>query len=343
MGEARIGTRRTTSRWARARVVAARAALVLVGLLCLAQALSLWRGAPVASLMGAVDLAFMPKLAAIALDLVVGMFALWWAVRPRAAAWRRAATAVVLLLLAACACVGVAGFYASWRAGAIAPALPVPMEAVAALVLAAAAHVVWRDRAAAAASPMLFVLAVALAVVLYPLALGVFSGSVDHRVRADVAVVFGAKVNADGTLSPSLDDRVRTAAVLYRSGLVRSLVMSGATGAEGYDEPGTMRRRAERLGVPSRAIVLDRLGVDTAATVADTVPLLRREHAGRVLAVSQFYHLPRVRFAFAEAGLDVLTVPASPSRYIVATPVFMLRDAAGYWVYWTLAVLGRTR
>ena len=343
MSEAKHAARRTASRGVRAQSIGARAVLVPIGLLCLAQALSLWRGAPVASLMGAVDLGFMPRLASIALDLAAGASALWWAIRPRAAAWRRAVTAVLLLLLAACACVGAARFYVAWHAGAIAPALPVPIEAVVALVLAAAAHVVWRVRSTPASSPVLLALAVALAVVVYPLALAVFSGSVDHRARADVAVVFGAKVNADGTLSPSLDDRVRTASGLYRAGLVRTLVMSGATGADGYDEPGTMRRRAAQLGVPAGAIVLDRLGVDTAATVADTVPLLRRDHAVKVLAVSQFYHLPRVRFAFAEAGVDVLTVPASPSRYIVATPIFMLRDVAGYWVYWTLAVLGRTR
>ena len=338
MSPAEDATSPVTARPARVRGTLARGFLVLVGILSLAQGMALLRGTVGASVLGLVDLTFLPRAVAIGVDGCVAVLSLAWALWPRAAERRRTATAVALLALAAGACVGAARFYLAWRAGTIAPALPLPLEGLVALLLAAAAHVMWRERSVPNVGGLLLAIVVFLTLAAYPVARSVLAGSVDHRAPADAAVVLGAKVDPSGALSQSLEDRVRTAADLYRAGLVHTLVMSGATGAEGYDEPASMRSRAEQLGVPSSAIVLDRRGVDTAATAADTVPLLRLAHDTRVLAVSQFYHLPRVQFAFALDGLDVLTVPATTSRYIVATPIYVGREIPGYWVYWAEAV-----
>ncbi len=71
----------------------------------------------------------------------------------------------------------------------------------------------------------------------------------------------------------------------------------------------------------------------TAATVRDTVPMLRSHDLRQVIAVSDFYHLPRVKLAYASAGLDVLTVPAVGGEWIAKTPYLIVRDDAGFWVY----------
>ena len=71
-----------------------------------------------------------------------------------------------------------------------------------------------------------------------------------------------------------------------------------------------MRRYALEHGVREADIFIDDNGVNTEATVRDTVPLLRRWGARRVLAVSHFYHLPRIKLAYQRAGIDVFTVPS---------------------------------
>ena len=263
-----------------------------------------------------------------------------FAVRPGMRPWRRIATAVVSAMLAAVALVNVTGFYSAWQAGRIVPAVPVPFSAIVAVGFAFVGAVAWRGREAVRArrvETLAALLVAALLVVVFPLAQVRFFGTTDYRREADVAVVFGARVFASGQLTTSLEDRVRTAAGLYTDGLVDTLIMSGGVGESGHDEAEVMRDRAIELGVPERAIVLDHQGLDTDRTVANTVPLFAPDGSTRVLVVSQFYHLPRIKMAYRAAGQQVYTVPAEASRPIVKTPLLVAREIPAFWLYWARA------
>lgn len=147
--------------------------------------------------------------------------------------------------------------------------------------------------------------------VLFPLAQIATFGMTDYRRPADLIVVFGAKAYADGTPSNALADRVATGCELYRAGLAPRLLFSG-----GPNEPEAMRRFAMSLGVPASAIVDDPAGVNTEATARNTMRMVR---ASRILAVSHFYHLPRVKMTYQRYGANVFTVPS--------------RDTAGWWLW----------
>jgi SanA protein len=70
-------------------------------------------------------------------------------------------------------------------------------------------------------------------------------GSVDRPAdapHAQVALVLGAEVRPDGTMSAMLADRVATAAELYKAGKVDRVLVSGDHGRLTYDEPNTMKR-----------------------------------------------------------------------------------------------------
>ena len=75
-----------------------------------------------------------------------------------------------------------------------------------------------------------------------------------------VAIVFGAGLWRDGTPTPVLEDRVRTAANLYFEGKVEKLLMTGDNRFVEYNEPESMRQFAISLGVPDEDIVLDYAG-----------------------------------------------------------------------------------
>ena len=263
-----------------------------------------------------------------------------YAVRPRMRSWRRIATVVVSVVLAVVALVNVAGFYSAWQAGRIVPAVPVPFSAIVAVGFAFVGAAVWLGGESVQprrAEALLALTVAVLLVVLFPLAQVRFFGTTDYRREADVAVVFGARVFASGQLTTSLEDRVRTAAGLYADGLADTLIMSGGVGESGHDEAEVMRDRATELGVPKRAIVLDHQGLDTDRTVANTVPLFEADGSTRVLVVSQFYHLPRIKMAYRAAGQQVYTVPAEASRPIVKTPVLVAREIPAFWLYWARA------
>src|SRR5262249_53745089 len=145
---------------------------------------------------------------------------------------------------------------------------------------------------------------------LFPVGQMVCFGKTDYRRPADAAVVLGARVYADGRPSDALADRVRTACQLYRDGLVRKLIFSGGPGDGAIPEAESMRRMAAQLGVKPEDILIDSAGVNTQATVRNSESVFAQVHASRILVVSHFYHLPRIKLAYQREGLEVYTVPA---------------------------------
>ena len=175
----------------------------------------------------------------------------------------------------------------------------------------------------------------------FPLGQMVLFGRTDYRRPADAAVVFGARAYADGRPSDALADRVLTAVELYREGWAPVLVFSGGPGDGEVHEAEAMRNMAIDLGVPPSAILLDRSGLSTQATVEGTCALFGERGFRRVLAVSHAYHLPRVKLAFARAGREVYTVPARESYLLTRMPLLMAREVVAVGYYWMRPLLDR--
>jgi vancomycin permeability regulator SanA len=183
--------------------------------------------------------------------------------------------------------------------------------------------------------PLLAVgIALAVLMIIFPLVQMFLFGKTDYRRQADCAVVFGARAYADGRPSVALADRVRTACQLYKDGLVKKLIFSGGPGDGDVHETEAMRRMALKLGIPDDAIILDRGGVNTRATVEQTREIFERIGARRIIAVSHFYHLPRVKLAYQQSGIEVYTVPARESYVLTKMPLLMAREVAAWWTYW---------
>jgi SanA protein len=118
---------------------------------------------------------------------------------------------------------------------------------------------------------------------------------------SETAIVPGALVNADGTMSQMLDDRVRQAANLWRAGKVERILVSGDHGAWKYDEPTTMRLALTQMGVPARIIFTDHAGFNTRATMERARRIFGVDDA---LIVTQDFHMKRALFLADSAGLD---------------------------------------
>jgi vancomycin permeability regulator SanA len=132
---------------------------------------------------------------------------------------------------------------------------------------------------------------------------------------------------------------VTTASELYRAGLAGTVIMTGGIEPSGYDETLVMRDLAIAQGVPRDAILLDPAGVTTQASVDDTTQIFHSEGFLRVLAVSQFYHLSRIKLAYARAGWDVWTVPSHDAP-IPKTTAIVAREVPAFWLYYVRAALG---
>jgi vancomycin permeability regulator SanA len=238
--------------------------------------------------------------------------------------------------LGTAALVNTVQFYDLLARETVRAGIPIPLSLliVAALGLTAAACL-RPPRLNARPGNLISVLAVSLAcVVCFPIAQMLCFGKTDYRRPADAVVVLGARVYADGRPSDALADRVRTACQLYRGGLASKLILSGGPGDGAVHETECMRRMALELGVKADDIWLDNAGWNTQATVRNTEAIFSRWQASRILVVSHFYHLPRIKLAYQRDGWEVYTVPAKESYLLRQMPYNMAREVAALWVYY---------
>ena len=277
-----------------------------------------------------------------------GVLMLGYVIWPLMRGWRRRLTAAVLGLLAAVAMGNAVMVGGLWWRGEIMMGVPVPVSLVMALALGWVGWGAWRGAESPAVNEhrsgrwwrergleVTGILGVAaVCAVLFPLLQMVLFGKTDYRRPADVIVVLGAAVYADGRPSPALADRVRTACALYRQGYAGQIVMTGGPGHGAVDEPAAMCKLARAGGVPAEALRTDTGGLNTQASVDNFLEQFTRAGKPRVLVVSHFWHLPRIKMTFARQGLEVYTVPAQERYMLRQTPYLMLRETAALWVYY---------
>ncbi len=296
-----------------------------------------------------IDVRILPPLPARLLLLLCGLCLTSLGVHPPRSAWRRMLTTVCVFFTMATVLWNALEFYAVLARGRVHSTLPIPLS----LLVFASLLFIWRTtlgRAQTSASQnqssglrfrtSTAVVAMLLAcLVAFPLAQMLFFGKTDYRRPADAAVVFGARTYADGRASDALADRVRTACQLYRDGLARKLIFSGGPGDGAIHETEAMRTMAIRSGVKPEDILIDTGGLNTQATVRNTEAIFAQLHARRILVVSHFYHLPRIKLAYQRTGWDVYTVPARESYFLRQMPYFMAREVPAMWVYYLRPLL----
>lgn len=274
-------------------------------------------------------------LAQILLALSAGYF-IAYGLFPIMGPWRRQLTIFLLLTLAMVTLWNGVVYEKLLARQILYGGLPVPFSFVLAVVLLLSAFPLLRGiRPKGGPKPRkMMALTLLVCLIGFPLAQIYFFGTTDYRRPADVIVVFGALAYADGTLSAPLYDRVQTACRLYQAGYAPLLIFSGGPSAGDMYEAEAMRRMAVEQGVPNSAVLLDREGLDTRATVHNTVPIFRKRGIRQVITVSQFYHLPRIKMAYRREGYDVITVPAAETHHIDSMPWLLTREVVALWAYY---------
>jgi len=262
-----------------------------------------------------------------------------WGAKPWGSPWRHSVTTMAIAALLGTVAANALVFHVLAARGAISARCPVSFSLLVEGALMVVFAGVWakplpvpgrlRPVALAVAG-----LSVVTGMVGFPLAQMCCFGMTDYRRPAEAVVVFGARVYADGRPSLAVADRVRTACTLYDQGLANIIIVSGGPGDAAIHETQAMRQLAIRLGVPAGDILTDDRGLNTEATVRNTCNLFASHGIHKVLVVSHFYHLPRIKLSYQRRGREVYTVPAEETRALARLPQYMLREVAALWVYY---------
>lgn len=130
---------------------------------------------------------------------------------------------------------------------------------------------------------------------------------------AEVALVFGAGLNPDGSPSPILAERLDTGIELYHSGAAKALLLSG-DGSQDlyYNETRAMSLYVQEQGVPASAIWQDPHGLSTRHSIDHAQRDYNLESA---LLVSQRFHLYRAVYIAKAKGLPVYGIPSDKQTW----------------------------
>jgi uncharacterized SAM-binding protein YcdF (DUF218 family) len=132
---------------------------------------------------------------------------------------------------------------------------------------------------------------------------------VDETRKADVIVVFGAAEYA-GRPSPVYRARLEHAVALYQQGIAPFIITTGGAGEDPkFTEGGVGRDFVVTFGVPESNVIAETQGTDTAESAERVANIMRMNNLKSCVAVSDPYHMYRIKKLMAEEGMTAYGAP----------------------------------
>jgi len=156
-----------------------------------------------------------------------------------------------------------------------------------------------------------------------------------HLHPADAIVVFGA-AQYDGRPSPVFRARLDHADDLFRKGLATVVITTGGSAADPkFSEGGVGHDYLMRKGIPESALIAETQASDTAESSERVAAIMRENHMTSCLAVSDAYHMFRIRMLLVHQGLRVFLVPRPDSRpkSISLSALALMKESASYLLW----------
>ena len=186
---------------------------------------------------------------------------------------------------------------------------------------------------------------VALAAAGVAVLLGISSVQIVHDADlqevhpADAIVVFGAAEYA-GRPSPVYRARLDHAYDLFQQGAAPVVITTGgAAGDPTFSEGGVGHDYLMRRGIPEAKLIAETQGTDTASSAERVAVIMRANRMRSCVAVSDEYHVFRIRKLLEHEGVQVYLAPRPDSRprSVWQKALAVLREAASY-LAWRLNI-----
>lgn len=136
----------------------------------------------------------------------------------------------------------------------------------------------------------------------------------DESRPAEAIVVFGAAEYV-GRPSPVFKARLDHAADLYRKGLAPIVIATGGAGADPKFSEGLVGREyLKSIGIPDDHLIAETQSEDTAESARRVSAILHANHMTTCLAVSDGYHIFRIKQMLAREGIIAYGSPRPNSK-----------------------------
>jgi uncharacterized SAM-binding protein YcdF (DUF218 family) len=162
------------------------------------------------------------------------------------------------------------------------------------------------------------------------------TASLEEIHPADAIVVFGA-AEYSGRPSPVLRARLDHALDVFHRGVAPVVITTGGAAADPtFSEGGVGRDYLMRHGVPERSLIAETQGRDTAESAMRVAVIMRANGLRSCVAVSDAYHVFRIRKLLEHEGIAPVYVaprPDSRPHSIWQRSVAVLREATSYLLW----------
>ena len=175
----------------------------------------------------------------------------------------------------------------------------------------------------------------ALAVVVYlaSICVGIELAASEQDTRpADAIVVFGA-AEYSGRPSPVYRARLDHAFDLFQRRVATVVITTGGAAADPtYSEGGVGHDYLMSRGIPDSSLIAETQASDTAQSAERVAVIMRTNHMHSCIAVSDAYHVFRIRKLLEHQGVQVHVAPRPDSRphSTWARMEAVLREAVSY-------------
>jgi uncharacterized SAM-binding protein YcdF (DUF218 family) len=152
------------------------------------------------------------------------------------------------------------------------------------------------------------------------------------RQKADAIIVFGAAEYA-GRPSPVYKARLEHGLTLFRQGMAPVVITTGGSGQDPqFSEGGVGHDYLLRRGIPEQNLIAETQGSDTAQSADRVATIMRTNGMHSCIAVSDAYHVFRIRALLRRKGVAVELAPRPESRPRSAWDRFsaVMREATSY-------------
>lgn len=156
---------------------------------------------------------------------------------------------------------------------------------------------------------------------------------------ADAIVVFGA-AEYSGHPSPVYRARLDHAYELFQRSIAPVVITTGGAAADpSYSEGGVGHDYLMHRGIPDSNLIAETQGSDTAQSAARIAVIMRVNHMRSCVAVSDAYHVFRIRKLLEHEGVQVYVAPRPDSRphSLTQRAEAVLREAVSY-ILWRLHI-----
>jgi len=167
----------------------------------------------------------------------------------------------------------------------------------------------------------------------------VSAASQDEIRPADAIVVFGAAEYA-GRPSPVFRARLDHAFDLFQHKIAPVVITTGGSGYDpDYSEGGVGHDYLMHRGIPEGSLIAETQGSDTAQSAARVAVIMRANHMRSCVAVSDEYHVFRIKKLLEHEGVEVHVAPRPGSKPHAwwQRCLAVLREAFSY-LMWTLHI-----